>query len=30
MVPVLNPGDPFPPTNTALKDPDGLLAIGGD
>ena len=30
MVPVLNPGDPFPPTNTALQDPDGLLAIGGD
>ena len=30
MVPVLTPGDPFPPTNTALKDPDGLLAIGGD
>ena len=30
MVPVLVPGDPFPPTNSALKDPDGLLAIGGD
>ena len=30
MVPVLNPGDPFPPTITALKNPDGLLAIGGD
>ena len=30
MVPVLNPGDPFPPTTTALKNPDGLLAIGGD
>ena len=30
MVPVLNPGDPFPPTTHALKDPDGLLAIGGD
>ena len=30
MVPVLTPGDPFPPTNTALQDPDGLLAIGGD
>ena len=30
MVPVLNPGDPFPPTTNALKDPDGLLAIGGD
>ena len=30
MVPVLSPGDPFPPTETALKDPDGLLAMGGD
>jgi leucyl/phenylalanyl-tRNA--protein transferase len=30
MVPVLNPGDPFPPTITALKNPDGLLAMGGD
>ena len=30
MVPVLNPGDPFPPTITALKSPDGLLAMGGD
>lgn len=30
MVPVLNPGDPFPPTTHALNDPDGLLAIGGD
>ena len=30
MVPVLDPGDPFPPTTKALKYPDGLLAIGGD
>ena len=30
MVPVLDPGDPFPPTTNALKNPDGLLAIGGD
>ena len=29
-VPVLDPGDPFPSTANALKDPDGLLAIGGD
>ncbi|MEM8942043.1 MAG: leucyl/phenylalanyl-tRNA--protein transferase [Pseudomonadota bacterium] len=26
---VLNPGDNFPPTHTALTEPNGLLAIGG-
>lgn len=30
MVPILGPGDPFPSTASALKDPDGLLAVGGD
>lgn len=24
------PGSPFPPADTALRDPDGLLAMGGD
>lgn len=24
------PGAPFPPVETALRDPDGLLALGGD
>lgn len=24
------PGAPFPPAETALRDPDGLLAVGGD
>ena len=29
---ILRPGslDPFPPVDTALRDPDGLLAAGGD
>jgi leucyl/phenylalanyl-tRNA--protein transferase len=26
----LEPGDPFPPVERALKDPNGLLAAGGD
>jgi leucyl/phenylalanyl-tRNA--protein transferase len=26
----LEPGDPFPPVQRALKDPNGLLAAGGD
>lgn len=26
----LAPGDPFPPTNAALADPEGLLAAGAD
>ncbi len=26
----LDPGDPFPPTSEALRDPPGLLAAGGD
>jgi leucyl/phenylalanyl-tRNA--protein transferase len=33
MIPVLQPGDPphaFPPVESALADPDGLLCIGGD
>ncbi len=25
-----NPYEPFPPVNTAERDPDGLLAVGGD
>ncbi|MGF1547640.1 MAG: leucyl/phenylalanyl-tRNA--protein transferase [Thiotrichales bacterium] len=25
-----DPNDPFPPVEKALKDPDGLLAVGGD
>ena len=25
-----NPDAPFPPVDTALRDPDGLLAVGGD
>ncbi|WP_430434081.1 leucyl/phenylalanyl-tRNA--protein transferase [Methyloversatilis sp.] len=28
MIPWLEPGDPFPPVETALRDPDGLLAAG--
>lgn len=28
MIPWLEPGDPFPPVDTALRDPDGLLAAG--
>ena len=33
MIPWLHPGDPpdaFPPVETALTDPDGLLCAGGD
>jgi len=28
VIPWLEPGDPFPPVDTALRDPDGLLAAG--
>ena len=30
MLRQLGPGEAFPPVEKALKDPDGLLAIGGD
>jgi leucyl/phenylalanyl-tRNA--protein transferase len=30
MIPWLGPGDPFPPVAAALRDPNGLLAAGGD
>jgi leucyl/phenylalanyl-tRNA--protein transferase len=33
VIPWLHPGDPpdaFPPVETALTDPDGLLCVGGD
>lgn len=30
MIPWLEPGDPFPPVETALQDPNGLLAAGAD
>ena len=30
MIPFLLPGDPFPPVDFALTDPNGLLAAGGD
>jgi leucyl/phenylalanyl-tRNA--protein transferase len=33
VIPILSPGDPpdaFPPLETALADPDGLLCAGGD
>jgi len=30
MIPWLDPADPFPPVNTALSTPNGLLAAGGD
>ena len=30
MIPWLEPGDPFPPVERALRDPNGLLAAGGD
>jgi len=30
MIPVLAPGDPFPSTQLALSEPNGLLALGGD
>jgi leucyl/phenylalanyl-tRNA--protein transferase len=30
MIPWLGPRDPFPPIERALRDPNGLLAAGGD
>lgn len=30
MIPWLEPGDPFPPVNQALAEPNGLLAAGED
>jgi leucyl/phenylalanyl-tRNA--protein transferase len=30
MIPFLGPGDPFPPVEFALRDPDGLLCWGAD
>lgn len=30
MISFLGPGDPFPPVERSLRDPDGLLAAGGD
>ena len=30
MIPWLRPSDPFPPLETALVEPNGLLAAGGD
>ena len=30
MIPFLAPEEPFPPVNTALEDPNGLLAAGAD
>lgn len=30
MIPWLRPGDPFPPLSQALREPNGLLAAGGD
>ena len=30
MIPWLHPGDTFPPVTHALRDPNGLLAAGGD
>ena len=30
MIPWLTPESPFPPLNTALASPNGLLAVGGD
>jgi leucyl/phenylalanyl-tRNA---protein transferase len=30
MIPWLNAGDPFPPADSALEDPNGLLAAGAD
>ena len=29
MIPLLGPGDPFPPVERALDTPNGLLAVGG-
>jgi leucyl/phenylalanyl-tRNA--protein transferase len=30
MIPWLEPGEPFPPVETALREPNGLLAAGAD
>jgi len=30
MIPYLDPEDPFPPVEDAMRDPNGLLAAGGD
>ena len=30
MIPFLSPSDPFPPVDAALREPNGLLAAGGD
>jgi leucyl/phenylalanyl-tRNA--protein transferase len=30
VIPFLEPSDPFPPVEFALRDPNGLLAAGGD
>jgi len=30
VIPILRPGEPFPPLEHALAYPDGLLAAGGD
>ena len=30
MIPLLGPRDPFPPVARALRDPNGLLAVGAD
>jgi len=30
VIPWLNPNDPFPPLESALREPNGLLAAGGD
>ena len=30
MIPFLEPDEPFPPVELALRDPNGLLAAGGD
>lgn len=30
MIPFLGPDDPFPPVESALREPNGLLAAGGD
>jgi leucyl/phenylalanyl-tRNA--protein transferase len=30
MIPFLRPGDAFPPVTMALRNPNGLLAVGGD
>jgi leucyl/phenylalanyl-tRNA--protein transferase len=30
VIPWLDPGDPFPPVDRAMREPNGLLAAGGD